>query len=418
MQPEILDDGLIMRNASVEDMPSLLDHFRTVHGAGVEAQLTAMLEKYPRFSWEDSFIIADQNSGEVVSCILLLQNSWILDGVEVPSVEMEAVGTLKAYRYRGHIRLLNQEFEKRAAQLNPAIQAIAGIPFFYREFGYEYAANLGGGYPINPNLIPNLKDGEEESVTFNLVTSKNFKEFLSYREKHIPSKTWTRKIRPEDASYLIYETTSLEQEAFFFYLVKEKGKTVGVFILSRWTNRLDIVELYLENHLFADAVMRFALAKAHEWDGMTVRMPPPNQKQVREFVSARNQVITIPRYAWCIKIPSIPRFIETIGPLLSNRLSDTEFRGFTGELAVTTYKQGYSIKFENGAFQSITERGEKDPGEYNLRIPKGSLTRLLMGYETLDELMKHEPDVYCASVSRPIVRNLFPRFDAVVDPYY
>jgi len=418
MKPEYLGDGLVMRNASREDIPALLQHFQEVHGAGVVDQLKTMLEKYPRFSWEDSFIIANPDSREVVSCVILSQNAWMLDGVEVPSVEMQAVGTLEPYRNRGHMRLLNDEFEKRATQLHPVIQTIAGIPQFYRNFGYEYAAHLGGGYTVNRSLVPKLPDGEKEPITFKSVTSKNFKEFLRYRESHLPWRTWTRKIRPEDANYYIYETSSHEQEAFYFYLVKEKGKTVGVFYLARWEKILDIMELYLDNHLHADAIMRFALARADEWDAIPVRVGPPNQKQVREFVSARNQVMAIPRYAWYVKIPSIPRFVETISPLFSDRLRDTEFHDFTGELIVTTYKEGYSLIFESGVFKGIQVREEKNPMDYNLRIPIDSLTRLLMGYETLDDLMKHEPDVQCAAAMKPLVRNLFPCLEAIVSPYY
>ncbi|MHA3963526.1 MAG: GNAT family N-acetyltransferase [Candidatus Thorarchaeota archaeon SMTZ1-45] len=407
-----------MRNASRDDIPALLEHFKGVHGEGVIDQLRVMLERYPRFSWEDCFIIENPNSGEVVSCVMLLQNAWTLDGIEVPSVEMEAVGTLNAYRYRGHIHLLNEKFEERAAQLHPVIQTIAGIPYFYRNFGYEYAARLGGGYAVNPSLIPKIPEGEREPVTFKAVTSRNFKEFLSFRENHLPWRTWTRKLRPEDAAYLIYETSSDEQEAFFFYLVKEKGKTAGVFYLARWESRLDIVELYLDNHQHADAVMRFALTRAQEWGEIPVRVAPPNQKRVREYVSARVQVMEIGRYAWYVKIPSISRFIETISPLFSDRLRDTEFNGFTGELTITTYKEGYSLSFERGVFKGITESDEKNPMNYNLRIPIDSLTRLLMGYETLDDLTGHEPDVQCAAEMRPLVRTLFPRLEAIVDPYY
>jgi predicted N-acetyltransferase YhbS len=418
MKPQDLGDGLTMRNACVEDTPALLQHFRAVHGEGVVDQLRAMLEHYSRFSWEDSFIITNSESGEVVSCVILLQNAWLLDGIQVPSVEMEAVGTLEAYRYRGHTRLLNEEFERRANQLHPVVQTIAGIPHFYRNFGYEYAAALGGGYPVNPSLIPKQADREKEPVTFEMLDAKSFEEFLAYRETRLPRRTWIRKIRTEDASYLIYETTSHEQEAFCFYLVKEHGKTVGVFYLARWENRLDIVELYLDDHQHVDAVLRFAVSRALEWDGIPVRVNLPNQSRIREYVNARTQVKDIGRYAWYIKIPSITRFIETISPLFSERLNDTEFCDFTGELTVTDYKQGYSLSFDGGVFKGITEKSEKNIDDYHLRIPRSQLTRLLMGYETLDGIASHEPDVQCAAAHRPLVRALFPKLEAMVDPYY
>lgn len=407
-----------MRNACAEDIPALLEHFRVVHGEGVVDQLRAMLEHYARFSWEDSFIIANHDSGEVVSCALLVHNAWLLDGIQVPSVEMEAVGTLEPYRHRGHTRLLNEEFERRAAQLHPVIQTVAGIPHFYRNFGYEYAAPLGGGYPVNPSLIPKLPDREKEPVTFEMLDAKRFQEFLAYREKRIPRRTWIRKIRTEDAAYLIYEQTSIEQEAFFFYLVKERGKPVGVFYLARWENRLDIAELYLDDHQHVDAVLRFAASRAQEWDGIPVRVTLPNQAHIREYVNARTQVKDVGRSAWYIKIPSVTRFIETISPLFSDRLKDTEFHDFTGELTVTDYKQGYSLSFDGGVFKGITEKSEKNIDDYHLRIPRNQLIRLLMGYETLDGIASHEPDVQCAAALKPLVRLLFPKLEAMVDPYY
>ncbi|MFW9957904.1 MAG: GNAT family N-acetyltransferase [Candidatus Odinarchaeota archaeon] len=418
MRPQNLGDSLVMRNASKEDIPALLEHFKAVHGEGIIDQLRAMLEHYPRFTWEDSFIIENSNSGDVVSCVILLENVWVLDGIQVTSVEMEAVGTLNSYRNRGHIRLLNEKFEERATEHHPIILAVAGIPFFYRNLGYEYAASLGGGYTVTPGLIPKLPAGEDEPVTMRPVTSENFEEFLRYRDAHLPKRTWIRKIRPEDASYLMYELSSPMQEAFFFYLVKEKRKTIGAFFLARWENRLDIVELYLDSHQYVDAVLRFALARAHEWNDIPVKVSPPNQKQIREYVSARTQVRNIARYAWCIKIPSVIHFIETISPLFSDRLRDTEFQHFSGELKATTYKEGFSLVFEKGAFIGVSEKEEKDSREYNLRIPNDALTRLLMGYETLDEIMAHEPDVECAATMKPLVRVLFPKLEAVVDPYY
>ncbi|MFX1484069.1 MAG: GNAT family N-acetyltransferase [Promethearchaeota archaeon] len=418
MKPVRLDDGLIMRNGSRDDIPALLEHFRVIHGEGVVDQLSTMLEHYPRLSWEDSFIIEEPDSGKVVSCVILLQNSWALDGIEIPSVEMEAVGTLEKFRYQGHIRMLNDRFEERAAQVRPVIQAVAGIPNFYRNFGYEYAARLGGGYPVNPTLIPRLLEGEEEPVTFEEVDKGKFEEFLEYREKHLPSGTWIRKMRPEDSSYLIYETTSHTQESFFFYLVKAKEKTVGVFYLARWENTLDIVELYLDTHLYAEAIMRFALARAQEWDGIPVRVVPPNQKQVREHIAMRTQVMTVGQYAWYVKIPSIPRFIEAISPLFSERLKHTEFQNFTGELTLTTYKDGFTLSFENGAFKGIIPRDEKKPRDYHLRGSTGSLVRLFMGYESLDDIMSHEPDMQCAAALRPLVRALLPHLEASVDPFY
>ena len=126
MKPQDLGDSLVMQNGTKEDIPAILEHFRVVHGEYVVDELRAFLEHHPRFSWENSFIIVNSKSGEVVSAAFLLENAWTLDGIELSSAEMEAVGTLEAYRYRGHMHLLNDVFEMHVSQLKPVIQAIAG----------------------------------------------------------------------------------------------------------------------------------------------------------------------------------------------------------------------------------------------------------------------------------------------------
>ncbi len=424
MKPQNLGDDLVMRNATHEDIPALLEHFGTVHGRQITDEMKALLEQYPRRSWEDVFVIVKSESGEVVSCVMLQRNAWTLGGIQFPTVEMEAVGTLEAYRHRGHMRLLNDAYERRVSEIQPVFQAVAGIENFYRNFGYEYAAALGGGYPVTPGFIPKLTKGEQEPVTFEKVDRKSFKKFLRYREEKasgvIQNTTWQRMIHPEDSAYLLFEPTTDEQEAFFYYLVKEKQRTVGVFYLSRWENRVDVVELYLDTYNHVDAVLRFAQAKAQEWGGLPVRVVPPNQAQVSEYVHARPAYGTksINRYAWYIKITSVPRFIETMAPLLSDRLKQTEFHDFTGELKITDYKEGWTLTFSNGAFIGIVENEGRDPGKYSLRIPRGPLTRLLMGYETYDSLAGHEPDVVCSPVMQPLVRTLFPQLNANVDPFY
>jgi hypothetical protein len=104
--------------------------------------------------------------------------------------------------------------------------------------------------------------------------------------------------------------------------------------------------------------------------------------------------------------------------LLSDRLRDTEFQSYTGQLKITDYKEGYTLSFERGKFKRIDKNEDRDPGKYNLRMSRDALTRLLMGYETLDAIMSHEPDVICSFVMQPLVQALFPKSEALVDPFY
>ena len=418
MKPKTLEDGLVLRNAGPEDVPAIVTHVQTVHGEEVVGGVKAMYRSHPRMSWEDTFVIVDDESGVIVSSLVLLPGTWLLDGASVPIVQMEAVGTLKEYRYRGLINLLNSEFETRVKELQPALQVIAGIPYFYKNFGYEYASPLGGAYPITPGFIPKLPPEEEEQATFVEVDSSSIEEYLSFRRAHLPRGVWLKDIRPEDLGYYSFESPQAGTEAWYFYLMKLEGKTVGIFILSRWEQRLDIIDLYLDGHLHLPSVLRFAQEAADGWGGLPLRVVPPNQPAVREYVRIIAASELRQRYAWYVKITSLDAFFEAIAPVLSARLERSDYRHFTGDLKVTDYRRGFSLSFSDGKYAGMASMSERDPGGYDLALSPGSLTRLLMGSETFDELWSHEPDVRCRASIMPLVRVLFPKVGATVDPFY
>ena len=418
MKPRVLEDGLVLRNATPEDVPAIITHVRTVHGEEVVGGIKAMYESHPRMSWEDTFVVADDDAGVIVSSLVLLPGTWRLDGVTVPVAQMEAVGTLKDYRHRGFINLLNQEFEKRIGEICPVIQVIAGIPHFYRNFGYDYAADLGGAYPVTPGMVPQLPKDEKEPVHIEAVDEKNLKEYLAYRNAHLPAGTWVKAIEPEDFQYYNFDVPDPKTEGWFFNIIRENDKVVGVFILSRWESRLDIVDFYLDTYSHADSVLRFALARSEGYAGQSVRVVPPNQEVLREFIQARTGTAMRQRYAWYVKIPSVERFLKTIAPLVKTRLSASDYRDHEGELKVTDYRRGFAILIEKGSFAGIREVSERDPNAYDLRLSKSALTRLLMGYETIDELQTHEPDAICRATMLPLVRRMFPKIGATVDPFY
>lgn len=50
------------------------------------------------------------------------------------------------------------------------VQAITGIPYFYRQFGYEYALDLEGHCLVAVWDVPERKDDEPEPYSLRLAT--------------------------------------------------------------------------------------------------------------------------------------------------------------------------------------------------------------------------------------------------------
>ena len=93
-------------------------------------------------AFDDPNLIAD---GGLVSVVALAEQ------VGRP----ELVGTLPEFRNRGLIRAQMDILHQWSAERGQPVQAITGIPFFYRQFGYEMALPLQGGRSgFEPNMPP------------------------------------------------------------------------------------------------------------------------------------------------------------------------------------------------------------------------------------------------------------------------
>lgn len=413
-----LDDGLVLRTATNEDLRAIWEQILVVHDDGAVRLTESIYKRMADFKLDDSFIVVDKNGGKVVSHIILLPVTWKIDGVEVPAAQMEIVGTRKEYRNRGLIRQLNDVYEERALQRGAVIWVIAGIPYFYRMLGYAYAASLGGSLVLPLELVPRLRDGEKEPVSVMRVTRKNLDQFLGFRDKHAPRHTWYRKFTPVEYDYLDHGDVSLNCYAYNFFVLREAGTVVGTFSLRCDEGVLNLAELCLENPQYTSSVLRYVKLRASELGGIGIRVVPSGQEAVREITMsiARNR---FPRaYAWYVKIPSIERFLQTMGPVLTNRLKGTEYGDFNGSLVVSSYGALYCLQFKDGVFQNATQGTDEGAGQSDAAFPPDALTRLLMGYESLDEMQLHEPDVSCSASVKPLVRTLFPKVAANIEPEY
>ena len=122
---------------------------------------------HPNTQKEDLIFVEDTQSGRVVSSLCLIPWTWHYEGVAIPTGEMGIVGTLEEYRQRGLIRAQVEYFKRRLNERGCLLSQIQGIPYYYRQFGYEYALPLEGGLRIEPRYVPAPPD--DTPFTFRLA---------------------------------------------------------------------------------------------------------------------------------------------------------------------------------------------------------------------------------------------------------
>ena len=72
------------------------------------------------------------------------------------------------------------------------LQAITGIPFFYRQFGYEYALDLGGQRIISTTQIPTAKSESPGPYQLREATRRDVPSLMQfYQQRQAESLVWS-----------------------------------------------------------------------------------------------------------------------------------------------------------------------------------------------------------------------------------
>ena len=164
--------GLVMRRATLQDTEALIEmqiHAFANPDTGEPDEYLGgwtrdMLGgKHPTFGPEDFLIVLDTTKNKIVSCVCLISQTWTMQGISFRVGRVEIVGTLEEYRRRGLVREQFRVLHEMSAERGELLQSITGIPFYYRQFGYEYAIELA---PLRqtfvPQQIPELKADAQE----------------------------------------------------------------------------------------------------------------------------------------------------------------------------------------------------------------------------------------------------------------
>ena len=138
-----LGDGLVLKTignaADIERLAAFNSAIRAGWVAPVAPLTRNLIWQHPYTRPEHWPFIEDEATGKIVSALCLIPWKWHYDGVELLAGEMNIVGTLPEYRQRGLIRALDRYFKSLLVSGEYDLSHLQGIPYFYRQFGYEYA---------------------------------------------------------------------------------------------------------------------------------------------------------------------------------------------------------------------------------------------------------------------------------------
>lgn len=434
-----LGDGLVLRRATPADAEALAEFNGLIHrdpGVAEPATRVAawtrdlMAGTHPTFRPEDFTVVQDSASGSIVSSLNLISQTWSYGGIEFGVGRPELVGTLPPYRRRGLVRSQMEIVHAWSSERGELAQAITGIPYYYRQFGYDMALNLIGGRVGSKGAVPALPEGQVELFRLRPTTEADLPFWAElYREGQARSLVTCLR----DPAMWQYELSGKRQDnvdRYAMYTVETPtGDRAGVVALvpRLWHGALPIRILEIRPGLswldVTPSVLRGLAEIAEAWPSGAAEMAFLDfayllGEEHPLFTAYPNWMPRVRKpYAFYVRVPDVPVFVNRIAPVLEERLARSVAVGHSGELRLSFYRSGLRLVFERGRIASIEPWMPGWAEDGDAAFPDLTFLQLLFGYRTLDELCHAYADCMVGDeVSRALLQALFPKHASNVWP--
>jgi Acetyltransferase (GNAT) domain len=438
-----LGDGLVLRWSTPQDTEAIVELtssvFRRKEDAPPNAPLGNFMRElmsgtHPLMGPGDFVLVEDtQKQGNpLVACTCLWSHTWEYEGIPFRIGRPEIVATDPAYRHRGLIRAIFELLHARSAAEGHLAQAITGIPYFYRLFGYEYALDLSGECYTYTALIPKAEEGKPEPFMLRDAIWEDMPLVQELYDRQRASSIVSASIDEEWWRYHLatWRTSETGENWHIQVIVDTDNKPQGYLITltMRWKTSVPVIDMAFVHGANVQAILPPILRALHA-QGLQMparpgaealsriafmlgRWHPVYDALGKELANAKEAP-----YAWYVRVPDLPKFIRQIAPALERRLAGSLVAGYSGELKFDFYRGGLRMVFEDGKLTTVENwrrpiwDAKEDGG-----FPPLVFLQLLFGYRSLDELRYAFPDVWVNDNVELLVKVLFPARASWVQP--
>ncbi len=411
IEPQTLSSGLVLRCANnPEDVEKIAVFNESIFGPAVGVMTRSLFLHHPDIEFQDLLLVEDPVDGRVISSLCLIPYTIHLDGVQIPCGEMGIVGTDEAYRGQGLVRCLVKAFNQRLADRGCLLSNIEGIPYYYRQFGYEYALPLDMEIHLELRHIPNdndplhsfrpaaeadlprLKQAYDEAAKPYAIHSVRSLEIWKYQFHHT-------KGGETDGETILVETPTGDFCGYLRLRFAEAGLPLTVFETSNLDGRA------------AQSAMTYLRRRAEEAGASAIRFGLPRDSRLTQLalsLGAKDHG----NYAWQMMIPDPAALLRALGPVLERRLAEGGFAGLSETLSISLYRSRIDLVFEEGHLTAVTS--EPLTGMLPFSFPPDAFIQLILGWRTWRELREIYPDAIVFREQRLLADVLFPKLNSFI----
>lgn len=382
--------------------------------------------RHPHVGPGDYAVVEDASSRRIVSGACLISYEIEFEGLRIPFGRPEAVLTHPDYRNRGLVRALFEMVHARSAALGHLVQGITGIPYYYKLFGYEYAADLGGELSVFFASIPRLSPGGTEPYRLRTAAPSELAMAGALYDQDRGRCALSTPIGDGYWRWTAAGQNPASGEGWVTrFIVDADGAAVGYVLTARDRHKDEIKVLGLgvragqSLSAVLPSVLRGLESVSHE--PVPRKADPPAPARVQFALGREHPVYPLLAtemaagrfrpYAWYLRVPDPAGFLMRIRGVLEARLAASPVAGHTGELRLSFYSGGLRLVFAHGLLVSAGDWKEDHSWGPRAQagFPPAVFLKLVFGHKSLTDLLEAHPDVRADDEARPLLEALFPR---------
>lgn len=398
---------------TADDIEQNLELMQKVFGqnSGVDSLVKKLIDHHPTMTLNDFFVI--KHHGKIVASLNLTPVKWSIGGVLLKVAELGCVATLSEYRNLGLQRRLVNEFHRQAEEQEYDLCAIEGIPYFYRQFGYEYAIPLNEETRIRFDQIPDY----ESNLDIRPFTEKDIPKAMQLLPQ-IQRKFYIHTIRDEQIWKMQQQTGLISESKFDSFIVEKDGNMLAYLRISDKPENKELVlrEVADTDYYTGKAILKFLkdIGKQRGFETLIANI------SYLDFLS--EQLVTlgaiqrIPPYAWQIRIIDYVKIFKRMKTLFEKRLATSPYCHLTEKLNFNFRRYAVEVSVEDGAITNI-QRLESSEDRI-IGLNPLVFTQLLLGHRSRNELEMIYPDFGIRQSHKHLIDVLFPKLPSHIHSAY
>lgn len=387
--------------------------------------LDMMSGEHPLISADDFAIVEDVAAGEFVAGTCLLRQTWRLGDVSFPVGRPELVATREEYRNRGLVRALFALIHERSDERGDLAQGITGIPYFYRQFGYEFAADLEGGRTVYPATVPARQGDAAEPFRLEPATREDLTFIRDLYEAQRQSWLLSAELELGFLDYAHQLAAKDRAPSWQLHTIRDQHGARRGFVRvnsKRWDRTLAVWDVAVTPETALSAVAPALLRALVSLGEAAAPMRPEagaftslflmlgREHPLYDVLGASVARQESEPYAWYIRVPDLPAFLMHVKAVLEQRIAGSPFVGYSGELRLNFYQGGLRLVFEGGLLRSAEPWRQPAWGtKAQASFPPLVFYQLVFGFRSLPELQASLTDVRVDADTAPLLKQLFPK---------